>query len=237
MFRKSRIAALWLASSALAASAFAQHVYPVQKQSAEQQKQDESRCLGWATQQSDFDPARPWLSPQRSAPATTAGSSASIPSGMATAMARGATHPDAGDAAIAGAIVAASSTPAIGVVDDRAKRRETVAAVAGVDGTSATQSIAASAKMSRDATMPTVARADGTPSTPAANAAAAAIVGRDAGNLAAGGAVAAATLRHDARQTGVMQQEQSVSPQQLAGNVSFEKARIECLEARGYTVQ
>ena len=91
--------------------------------------------------------------------------------------------------------------------------------------------------MSRDATMPAVARADGTPSAPAANAAAAAIVGRDAGNLAAGGAVAAATLRHDARQTGVMQQEQSVSPQQLAGNVSFEKARIECLEARGYTVQ
>jgi hypothetical protein len=163
MFRKSQIAALCLASSALAAPAFAQHVYPVQKQLPEQQKQDESRCLNWAIQQTDFDPARPWLFPERSAPA--AGSSARIPGGSSTAMARGTTHPDAGDAAIAGAIVAASSTPAIGAVDDRAKRREVAAAVAGADGTSAMQSIAANAKTSRDAAMPAVAHADGTPST------------------------------------------------------------------------
>lgn len=112
MSRKSRIVVMCLASSALAAPALAQHVYPVQKQSPEQQNQDDTRCITWAIQQSGFDPAKPGLAPQASALTSTAGSSARVRSGTPDTVARAMTRRDAGDAAVAGAIGAASTQPA-----------------------------------------------------------------------------------------------------------------------------
>jgi hypothetical protein len=82
-----------------------------------------------------------------------------------------------------------------------------------------------------------VAGALGASAQPAAGAAAAAIIGRDAGSAAPGGAVAGATVQRDWPRKAALQQEQVVSQQQQAGQASFQKARIACLEARGYTVQ
>jgi hypothetical protein len=236
MFRKSRIVAICVASSALAVPALAQHVYPVQKQSPEQQKQDEAHCSTWAMQQSGFDPAKPWLAPQASAPASTAGSSPPIRVGAAGTVAGAMTRRDAGDAAVAGAIAAASAQPAAGATTTAITRRETMAAVTGADGAASAQPTAAGAMTRRDATA-ALGSADGTASTSPASAAAAAIQGRDAGNVAAGGAVAGATVRRDANQRITLQQEQAASQQQPAGEAPFQKARTACLEARGYTVQ
>ena len=82
-----------------------------------------------------------------------------------------------------------------------------------------------------------VAGALGTSTNPAAGAAAAAIIGRDAGTAAPGGAVAGARVQRDLPRKVAVQQELAVSQQQQAGQASFQKARIACLEARGYTVQ
>jgi hypothetical protein len=90
----------------------------------------------------------------------------------------------------------------------------------------------------RDAGDAAVAGALGTSSAqPAAGAAAAAIIGRDAGTATPGGAVAGATVQRDLPRKVASQQELAVSPQQQAGQASFQKARIACLEARGYAVQ
>ena len=89
----------------------------------------------------------------------------------------------------------------------------------------------------RDAGDAAVAGALGTSAQPAAGAAAAAIIGRDAGSAAPGGAVAGATVQRDLPRQVALQQELAVSQQQQAGQASFQKARIACLEARGYTVQ
>jgi hypothetical protein len=89
----------------------------------------------------------------------------------------------------------------------------------------------------RDAGDAAVAGALGTSTHPAAGAAAAAIIGRDAGTATPGGAVAAATVQRDLPRNAAVQQDLAVSQQQQAGQASFQKARIACLEARGYTVQ
>jgi hypothetical protein len=167
-----------LATVALVAPTSAQeNIHPTKMQSAEQQRQDDAQCLTWAVQQSGYDPAKPWFAPQVwSTPA--AGSSVPARSGDA----RGITRHDAGDAAVAGAIVAASAQP------------ETAAA-------------------------------------------AGAVLGRDAVNPIPGGAVAGATVQHDAARKPALQQEQAVSQQQQTGYALFRKARVACLETRGYTVQ
>ena len=89
----------------------------------------------------------------------------------------------------------------------------------------------------RDAGDAAVAGALGTSVQPAAGAAAAAIIGRDAGTATPGGAVAGATVQRDLPRKVASQQDLAVSQQQHAGQASFQKARIACLEARGYTVQ
>jgi hypothetical protein len=96
---------------------------------------------------------------------------------------------------------------------------------------------ATGASTRRDAGDAAVAGALGTSAQPAAGAAAAAIIGRDAGTAAPGGAVAGATVQRDLPRNVAVQQELAVSRQQQAGQASFQKARIACLEARGYTVQ
>jgi hypothetical protein len=211
MFMKSRIVTRCLALLAVAAPAFAQHyVDPVRGQSPEQQEQAEARCFTWAMQQSGFDPGKPWFASQAPAPTSTAGSSVIVRGSAATAAAGAMTRRDAADAAVAGAIVLASIRPATSTATIAIKHRDVGAAVAGANSAPPTQA--------------------------AANAAAAAILGRDAGNVTAGGAVAGATVRRDLAQ-GVALQEQATPQQQLAGEASFQKARAECLEARGYTVQ
>jgi hypothetical protein len=213
MFGKPRIVTMCLVLLAVAAPASAQHyVEPLKGQSPEQQKQDEARCFTWAMQQSGFDPANPWLAPQASAPTSTAGS-VLVRSGANGAVAGAMTRRDAGDAAVAGAIVVASAQP---------QPATTTAAVAIKHG---------------DVGAAVIAGGNSAPSTqPAANAAAAAILGSDPGSVTAGGAVAGATVRRDAVQPIALQQQAS-SQQQLAGEASFQKARGECLEAHGYTVQ
>ena len=237
MFRKSQVAALCIASSALAVSALAQNVYPVQRQSPEQQKQDESRCGAWATQQSGFDPAKPWLAPQASTLSYATGSSARLRGATASAIAGGRLHPDAGDAAVAGAIVVASAQPIGGAVSGGTTRRDILAAGSGADGAIPAQASAAEAKPRHAATDAAAANAEGTAATSSAGTAAAAIVGRDAGNAVAGGAVAGATVRRDTSQMIVLPQEQAAPQQPPGGQVLFEKARSECLEARGYAIQ
>ena len=99
------------------------------------------------------------------------------------------------------------------------------------------RSSAAGTSQRHDAGDAAVAGALGTSTLPAAGAAAAAIIGRDAGTAAPGGAVAGATVQRDLPRKVAVQQELAVSQQQQAGQASFQKARIACLEARGYTVQ
>jgi hypothetical protein len=228
MDRRSRSAVLWIASSTLAIPVLGQSVYPVQGQSPEQQKQDESRCSAWAMQQSGFDTAKPWLAPQVS-PYSISGSSTRVRGATAAAVAGGGTHPDAGDAVVAGAIIAASTQPATGGTTDGSRRREVLAAGAGADREMRAQPL--DAKMRQDSSI-----AGSTASTSlAASAAAAAILGRDAGNVTAAGAVAAPTPRRDINRMIILQEEPPVSQQQPSQQASFQKARTECLEARGYT--
>lgn len=179
MSRKSQILVSCLATVALVAPTAAQHnVHPTKMQSPEQQKQDDAQCSAWAVQQSGYDPAKPWFAPQASSPTPATGSSARARS----AEGRTITRHDAGDAAVAGAIVGASAQAEAG-------------------------------------------------------AAAAAILGRDAVNVMPGGAVAGATVQRDAARRPTLQQEQAAPQQQQAGYAFFQKARIACLETRGYTVQ
>ena len=179
-------------------------------------------------QQSGFDTAKPWLAPQVS-PYSISGSSTRVRGVTAAAVAGGGTHPDAGDAVVAGAIIAASTQPATGATTDGSIRREVLAAGAGADREMRAQP--RDAKMRQDSSI-----AGSTASTSlAASAAAAAILGRDAGNVTAAGAVAAPTPRRDINQMIVLQEEPPVSQQQPSQQASFQKARTECLEARGYT--
>jgi hypothetical protein len=224
MFRKSRVVVTCFASLILAGVAAAQRVYPVQKQSPEQQKQDEARCSTWAMQQSGFDPSKPWLAPPVSAPSSGAGNTVRYRNGAVAAM----THRDAGDAVVAGAIVAASTQPSSGSSSNNGGARIESAAGGG-----------SSAAVSRDAGHAAIAGANAAaPTPPAADAAAAAILGGDTGALAAGAAVVAgATVRRDTNPTFALQQAQPVSPQPVAGEGMFEKSRIACLEASGYVAQ
>ncbi len=228
MDRRSRLAVLWFASSTLAVPALGQSVYPVQGQSPEQQKQDESRCSTWATQQSGFDPAKPWLAPQFS-PNSISGSSVRVRGATAAAVAGGGTHPDAGDAVVAGAIVAASTQPVTSGSTDGSRRREILATSAGADREMRTQPL--DAKMRQDSNIAGSAAS----TSAAASAAAAAILGRDAGSVTAAGAVAAPMSRRDLNQMIILQEEAPASQQQPSQQASFQKARTECLEARGYT--
>jgi hypothetical protein len=227
MYGRSRSVVLWLASSTLAIPCLAQSVYPVQGQSAEQQKQDESRCSAWATQQSGFDPAKPWFAPQFS-PNSISGSNTRVRGATAAAVAGGGTHPDAGDAVAAGAIVAASTQPAMGGSTDGLRRRDILAAGASADREMRAQPL--DAKMRQDSGV-----AGSTASTsPATSVAAAAILGRDAGSVTAAGAIAAPRTRRDINPMIILQEEAAAS-QQPSQQASFQKARTECLEARGYT--
>ena len=223
MFRKSRVVLTCFASLTLAGTAAAQRVYPLQKQSPEQQRQDEARCSTWAMQESGFDPSKPWLAPQVSASSSGTGNNVRNRSGTVGAM----THRDAGDAVVAGAIVLASTQPAVGSTGNNDRAR--IESVAG----------AAPAAVSREAGRAAIAGANAAASTPpAADAAAAAILGGDASALVAGGAVvAAATVRRDSNQTFDLQQAPPVSQQPVAGEALFEKSRVACLEARGYAAQ
>jgi hypothetical protein len=223
MFRKSRVVLTCFASLTLVAAAAAQRVYPVQGQSPEQQKQDEARCSTWAMQQSGFDPSKPWLAPQVSASSSGTENNLRNRSGAVGVT----THRDAGDAVVAGAIIAASTQPSVGstVNNDRARIESATGAAPG-------------AAVSRDTGRTGIAGANAVPTAPEANAAAAAILGGDAGALVAGGAVVAgATVRRDTNQPFALQQAQPVSQQPVAAEALFEKSRIACLEASGYTAQ
>ena len=223
MFRKSRVVLTCFASLTLVAAAAAQRVYPVQRQSPEQQKQDEARCSTWAMQQSGFDPSKPWLAPQVSASSSGTENNLRNRSGAVGVM----THRDAGDAVVAGAIIAASTQPSVGstVNNDRARIESATGAAPGAAVSDAGRTAIAGANAAA-------------PTPPAADAAAAAILGGDIGALVAGGAVVAgATVRRDTNQTLALQQTQPVSQQSVAGEVLFEKSRIACLEASGYAAQ
>jgi hypothetical protein len=224
MFRKSRVVLTCFASLILAGVAAAQRVYPVQKQSPEQQKQDEARCSTWAMQESGFDPSKPWLAPQVSAAGSSAGNNVRNRSGAVGVL----THRDAGDAVVAGAIIAASTQPSVG-----SRGNNNGARIESATGA------APGAAVSREAGRATIADANAAaPTSPAANAAAAAILGGDTSALVAGGAVvAAATVRRDTNQTFALLQAQPDSPQPVAGEGLFEKSRIACLEASGYVAQ
>jgi hypothetical protein len=179
MCRKLPIFVSCLATVALVAPTPAQeNIHPTKMQSPEQQRQDDAQCFTWAVQQSGYDPAKPWFAPQVWSPTPAAGSSVRARSGDA----RSITRHDAGDAAVAGAIVGASAKPE-------------------------------------------------------AAAAAAAILGRDAVNAIPGGAVAGAMVQRDAARNPAWQQEQAASQQQQTGYALFRKARVACLETRGYTAQ
>ncbi len=179
MGRKSRILVYCVATLTLVAPIAApQAIHPTKMQTPEQQKQDDAQCVAWAVQQTGYDPAKPWFAPQGSPPMAAAGSTVHVRSGEA----RGVGRRDAGDAAVAGAIVGFST------------RSET-------------------------------------------SAAAAAILGRDGLHAAPGGAVAGATVQRGEARKPALQQEQATAQQQQAGSEYFQKARIACLEARGYTMR
>jgi hypothetical protein len=224
MFRKSRVVLTCFASLALAGAAAAQRVYPLQRQSPEQQRQDEARCSTWAMQESGFDPSRPWLAPQVSASSPGTGNNVRNRSGAVGVM----THRDAGDAVVAGAIVLASTQPSVGTTGNNERAR--IESAGGA---------APAAAVSREAGRAAIAGANAAASTPpAADAAAAAILGGDTSALVAGGAaVAAATARRDTNQTFDLQRAQPVSQQPVAAEALFEKSRVACLEARGYAAQ
>jgi len=99
------LAALATAMFATGASA-QQFVYPAKGQTPQQQKQDETQCAQWATQQTGYDPARP---PASAPPPTTA--TGVTPGAGARGAARGAVvgevvGGDASSGAAAGAAVA-----------------------------------------------------------------------------------------------------------------------------------
>jgi hypothetical protein len=179
MRTKSRILIYCVATFTLVApTASPQNMRPMKMQSPEQQKQDDAQCAAWAGQQTGYDPAKPWFTPQASSPLPAAGSSPPVRSGEA----RGISRRDAGDAAVAGAIVGFSPRPEAGT-------------------------------------------------------AAAAIVGRDGLNIAPGGAVAGATVQPGQVRRPNSEQEQATAQQPQAGSEYFQKARIACLEARGYAMR
>jgi len=209
VFTQSRFVILCLAVSAPTVAAVAdQGVYPLKNQSQEQQKQDEARCFVWAKEQSGFDPARPWLATQVSTPPSSGDDRVRFRS----ASARGAaTQGDIGNAAVASAIISTSDRPAQGDVTSAIASRKTEAA-----------------------------RADrsGRVSTPlAASAAPAATTGQDVGTVVAEEAAAGAKVQRDPNPKVIVEHREAATPQQTAGQALFEKARSECLEARGYSVR
>ena len=209
MLTRPRLFIFCLAVSAPTVAAVAdQGVYPLKNQSQEQQKQDEARCVVWAKQQSGFDPAKPWLAPQVPPPPSSGEDHVRFRS----ASTRGAaTQGDLGNAAVASAIVSTSSQPAQGEVTSAMARRKTEEAQA-----------------SRNATVPTARVADATT---------AVIPSQDVGKAVAERAVTGATNRHDPNPKIIVEHREAVPPQQVAGQALFEKARTECLEARGYSVR
>ncbi len=234
MFTKLGFFLLGLAASALHAPALAQQpVYPLRHQPPELQKQDELRCSTWAARQTGVDPARPEFAPQPSAPVSAGDSGVRFRGGFARG-AIGARH-DAADAAVAGAIIAASTQPAVGATDSAIARRM---AIAGANNSAAKQlgTDVASAAAHSDTAFAGTGSAGGASTPSPANAAASAILGYDTGTIVAGGAVAGATVRRDFYPN-LVQQQQTTSQQQFVGRESFEKARTECLEARGYTTR
>lgn len=88
-----------------------QFVYPAKGQSADKQKKDEAECYTWAAKQSGYDPAKPKVAPApAAAPAQPSGPSGARLRGAAAGAAVGAiTDNDKGDAALAGAVGAASA--------------------------------------------------------------------------------------------------------------------------------
>src|SRR4030095_2225268 len=104
--------AIALAVAAFATSVLAQQVvYPAKKQSAEQQKKDESQCHQWAVQNTGIDPSKQAAAPP---PPTTA-----------TGTQRGAGARGAARGAVVGEIVAddASTAAAAGAGAARGRRR------------------------------------------------------------------------------------------------------------------
>jgi hypothetical protein len=109
--------AVVLAVAAFATSVLAQQiVYPAKKQSAEQQKKDESQCHQWAVQNTGIDPSKQAAAPP---PPTTA-----------TGTQRGAGVRGAARGAVVGEIIAddASTGAAVGAVAARGQSRRQNAA-------------------------------------------------------------------------------------------------------------
>jgi len=105
MMRKVIIAAT-LALAVISTAATAKlMVYPSKGQSAEQQKSDEGACMGWASQQTGFDPTAPLqptsAPPPQQQPTTSAGRGALR--GALGGLAIGAIAGDAGKGAAIGA--------------------------------------------------------------------------------------------------------------------------------------
>ena len=109
----SMTAAVLLVSGAMFAGSVGaeQFVYPAKGQSPEKQKKDEAECQTWAVKQSGYDPAKPQAAPApAAAPAQPSGPSGARLRGAAAGAAVGAiTDNDKGDAALAGAVGAASA--------------------------------------------------------------------------------------------------------------------------------
>ena len=105
-------AVLLMSGAMFAASVSAeQFVYPAKGQSADKQKKDEAECQTWAVKQSGYDPAKPQTAPAPApAPAQASGPSGARLRGAAAGAAVGAiTDNDKSDAALAGAVGAASA--------------------------------------------------------------------------------------------------------------------------------
>lgn len=106
-------AAVLLISGAMCAGSVGaqQFVYPAKGQSPEKQQKDEAECQTWAVKQSGYDPAKPATAPApAAAPAQASGPSGARLRGAAAGAAVGAiTDNDKSDAALAGAVGAASA--------------------------------------------------------------------------------------------------------------------------------
>ena len=71
----------------------------------------------------------------------------------------------------------------------------------------------------------------------AAGAAVGAITGNDTGDAAKAGMVAGGVAQRSSNRRAAAQQQQAAGAQQQAGQDAFGKARMACLEGRGYTVK
>ena len=125
-FSMGLMAGLLLSSVAMAQ----QFVYPAKGQSAEKQAKDEAECHTWAVKQAGYDPAKPVAA---QAPQQTGPSGSRLRGAAAGVTVAAITDHDKGDAAVAGAVGAASAER--GAKRRAAKQQQQVTGEANKTGT------------------------------------------------------------------------------------------------------